>query len=111
MAIGFSEVMTRKSFQTTQLLAWFQNPLLAITSPQRFHLAGLVLGYVTIILSWVFYHRSIIRNPIRVENRDGFLRFLFDIMLLVLYWLLLVEFDSVVFQLELVLLIFLVFTI
>jgi hypothetical protein len=111
MSIGFSEVMTRKSFQTAQLLAWFQNPLLAITSPQRFHIAGLVLGYVTIILSWVFYHRSIIRHPIRVENRDGFVRFLFDIMLLVLYWLLLVEFDSVVFQLELVLLIFFVFTI
>jgi hypothetical protein len=71
--------------------------------------SGVFLAYLTVVSSWVGYHVSIKNSPIDVEKRAGFFRFILDILLLTLYWLLLINFQSLAFQLYLLVLIFLTF--
>jgi hypothetical protein len=53
-----------------------------------------LLGYWTVILSWVGYHRSIQSAPIKVKEKAGFWRFIFDVILLIAYFVLLVSFHN-----------------
>ncbi len=86
-------------FTPSSLLDWLRNPFSFLLEPLSFDLGALALGYLTVVLSWVGYHQSIIDKPIVLSERPGFLRFIVDVILLGLYWLLLVEFQSFVLQL------------
>ena len=83
--ISFVEIMTK---------TWFADFRLALHAPYNFDVTTLALAYVTIILSWIGYHRSIKKNPIRLEHVSGQCRFFLDISLLIAYFVLVVSFEN-----------------
>lgn len=85
ISISFIGVMTKPWF--TQYPSEWQ-------ASYVFNIVTLFLGYSTVVLSWVGYHRSIRSKPIKLDTMPGFWRFVFDIVLLFLYWLILVKFEN-----------------
>lgn len=74
---------------------WFQDYSRIFHTPYTFEVATLLfLGYGTVILSWVGYHRSINRAPLVVGRAPGFARFILDILLLIAYFVLLVSYKN-----------------
>lgn len=74
---------------------WFGHILTGLGAPDtRFIMATLLLGYTTVVLSWVGYHRSIKRHPIRLGKSSGWGRFILDVVLLILYFFLLVRYHD-----------------
>lgn len=83
------------SISLTQILdeCWFKN--FRLIGNNLFEVFTLfLLGYWTVILSWVGYHQSIQSAPIRVKETAGFWRFILDIILLMAYFVLLVSFHN-----------------
>jgi hypothetical protein len=60
----------------------------------RFSLCLLFLGIATIALSWFGYHRSLTSRPFRYDSLLSMFRFLIDIVLLISYALLLLQFKN-----------------
>lgn len=56
-------------------------------------LASFTLGLVTLVLSWAGYHRSIQSKPIK-SDASGAPRFILDILIVLLYFLMLVKYDD-----------------
>lgn len=83
---------------------WFKDSRLILNEPTKFEVATLILGYLTVIMSWVGYHRSIKATPINVDTKSGRWRFGIDIILLIAYFVLLVSYSN--FRRELWLLMF-----
>ncbi len=112
ISLSFSHIMMQPWFSASYLFGYFQSPWLlfsGLSTRAKLQLGGVLLAYLTVVTSWVGYHVSIKRSPIDVETRAGFFRFVLDIVLLALYWLLLVNFQSLTFQLYLLVLIFFTF--
>lgn len=95
-------VVLNVSFAQIYLEPWFRDFRRILAEPYLFYCSTLVLGYLTVILSWVGYHRSIRTKWIDVETRPGRRRFFYDILLLIAYFVLLVSYDN--FRRELVVL-------
>lgn len=73
--------------------AWFKNFGLIFSREYGFEVATLLLlAYGTVVLSWVGYHQSIKTAPIKATGKWGFWRFIFDVFLLIAYFILLVSF-------------------
>ncbi|MCI0565529.1 MAG: hypothetical protein MN733_44260 [Nitrososphaera sp.] len=89
ISISFVRIMDIREF-------WFggESATSRFSAQSAFEIATLLIGYSTIILSWVGYHASIMHSQIRIDTRPGFFRFILDIVLLTGYWLLLVKFES-----------------
>lgn len=102
ISISFTEVMKK---------SWFISPSLLGNATEAFGLGSLILGYLTVILSWVGYHLSIRSKPIKIEMCPGLLRFILDVVLLAAYWLFLVKFDRFLFQLFMLSIIYLMFVV
>jgi len=102
ISISFFEVMERQWFTFSSINDLFSS---------AFDIFVLLLGYLTVVLSWVGYHRSIRTKRILIETRPGLLRFIFDILLLFCYWILLVKFESFGFVLLMLFVIYWVFVI
>ena len=84
--VSFAQIMQEK---------WFFNFCLIYRHPTGFQVATLLfVGYLSVVLSWVGYHRSIINAPISVETLAGLFRFILDVGLLLLYLILLTGFKS-----------------
>ncbi len=114
ISLSFAQFMLQSWFTSPNLLKYFQQPWLVFSeldTSGKLQIAGLLVAYITIVTSWVGYHVSIKNSPIDVEKRAGFIRFIVDIVLLALYWLLLIDFQSLTFQLYLLVLIFVTFAI
>lgn len=60
----------------------------------RFSLCVLFLGLMTIALSWFGYHRSLTGRPFRYDSSLSMFRFLIDLVLLISYALLLLQFKN-----------------
>jgi len=95
-------VVLNVSFAQVYLEPWFRDFRRVFTEPYLFYCLTLVLGYLTVIFSWVGYHRSIRTKWIDVERGPGRRRFFYDILLLIAYFVLLVSYDN--FRRELVVL-------
>ena len=54
----------------------------------------LMLGYLFVVLSWIGYHRSLRTAPLRADTLPGIFRFIVDVVLLMLYFLLLISFQD-----------------
>src|SRR6266404_2379039 len=74
-----------------------------------FQISTLFLAYLTIILSWIGYHRSIKKSPIGLERIWGWGRFFADILLLIAYFVLVVSYNNFRRELLLLVLIFFLF--
>jgi hypothetical protein len=75
--LGFSESIVTQS--------WFHEGRLP-TGNEWFPLLVFILGFVTLVWSWVGYHQSIIDKPLK-----GLLRFLLDVLLVTAYAVVLME--------------------
>jgi hypothetical protein len=82
---------------------WFADFRLLSSDQYLFHICTLGLAYLTIITSWVGYHRSIKKVGISVRNPWGYWRFWVDITLLIAYFVLAVSFNN--FRRELIVLV------
>ncbi len=114
ISLNFAQIMMESWFTPANLSKYFQQPWLVsseLDTSSKLQIAGLLLAYLTIVTSWVGYHVSIKNSPIDVEKSAGFFRFIVDIVLLALYWLLLIDFQSLTFQLYLLILVFLTFVV
>ena len=81
--ISFAEIILKEG--------WFGDFRLVWNEPNLFEVATLLLAYTAIIHSWIGYHRSINKNPIKLDKGAGQLRFMLDIVLLVAYFVLVVS--------------------
>jgi len=72
---------------------WVQSGL-PPSADARFSLCVLFLALATIALSWFGYHRSLTGRPYRYDSSLSMFRFLIDIMLLISYVLLLLQFKN-----------------
>ncbi len=103
-------VILNVSFAQIMQEEWFQDFSRIFHTPYRFEVATLLfLGYLTVILSWVYYHRSINKAPLTVGHPPGFLRFILDILLLIAYFVLLVSYKNFGRQLRTLVAIFVLF--
>jgi hypothetical protein len=73
---------------------WFKNFHLLELPENAFVLGTLVLCYVVVIWSWVGYHKSIAKLAISLRRRAGAGRFVLDVVLLLLYFVLLASFEN-----------------
>ncbi|MCE2464430.1 MAG: hypothetical protein J4F46_11135 [Dehalococcoidia bacterium] len=96
MGLGLTQVMK---------LDWFESLSFSSALNSRFEIAVIFVGYLTLFCSWWGYHRSLRR---RQEPRGtiGVLIFAVDILLLACYWLLLVRFESLLFVLSVLFVVF-----
>ena len=87
MTLGLPQVMTQPWFKSA---SWSAAPTIV------FEMLVILLGYLTLLLSWWGYHKSIHGKGI---YETGSPLFAVDILILVCYWLLLVKFESFLFVL------------
>jgi hypothetical protein len=59
-----------------------------------FHLLIFSLGFLTLTLSWFGYHASIIFRPLRYDSTYGMIRFIMDVLLVVLYGVILISYKN-----------------
>lgn len=97
------------NFEELKKEPWFTDWSLIVHSPHNFVFLTLVLGWATVILSWVGYHRSIKTNPIRVRTLAGWWRFIFDVLLLIFYFVLLVSYADFKRELRVLAVVFFLF--
>jgi hypothetical protein len=84
---------------------------IAPTAPEFLHLGVFLVGLLTLLLSWFGIHASLRANPIRYDSVWGMLRFILDVMLVLLYGVILVFFrqlQTVLFLLALVYILYVV---
>jgi hypothetical protein len=75
-------VVLNVSFAQVYLEPWFADFRLVFQEPHKFHVATLSLGYLTVIQSWIGYHRSIRTRWINVHALEGRFRFFLDVLVL-----------------------------
>ena len=102
-------VVLHMSFVQMKEEPWFSNFRLTYHYPYYFQISTLFLAYLTIILSWVGYHRSIKKSPIGLESKWGWGRFFADIFLLIAYFVLVVSYNTFRRELLVLVLIFFLF--
>ena len=78
---------------------WFASTSWNIVPAYIFDILVILLGYSTLLLSWLGYHNSINRRGNYGIGWEGRILFAVDILILVGYWLLLVKFNSFLFVL------------
>lgn len=83
---------------------WFEKGIFPVGMQSYAQLLALVLAFLFVILSWWGYHVSIFKQPIR-----GFYRFAFDVVLVILYGILFVEFRSVATFVFILVIIFIIY--
>ena len=84
ISLGLTQIMARP---------WFKSMADGTASGIAFEILVILLGYLTLILSWWGYHRSV-KGRRYPEGLLGGAIFAVDILIVVGYWLLLVKFES-----------------
>ena len=87
-------VVLNVSFAQIYTEGWFVDFKKIFTMQNGFHVGTLLVGYSALILSWVGYHQSISKYPIHVDRFWGRARFIFDVALLITYFILLVSYAN-----------------
>jgi hypothetical protein len=86
---------------------WFKGSYL--TASDRDRILTLILGLLTLTLSWFGYHASIKRHPLDLAKLSGLLRFQLDVLLVLLYGLMLINYRSFDFVVGATLIVFVLF--
>ena len=86
-------------------LPWFKSLSFGSVVDNAFEIAVIFLGYLTLFCSWWGYHRSLRRRQFP-GGTIGVAIFAVDILVLACYWLLLVKFDSLMFALAVLFVVF-----
>ena len=76
---------------------------------QMFEFWVLMLGYLFVVLSWIGYHKSLRTAPLKANTLSGIFRFIVDVFLLMLFFLLLASFQDFGRVLRLIVVIFVFF--
>lgn len=63
-------------------------------SEEYFHLWVFSLGFLTLTLSWFGYHASIFTRPLKYNSGYGMVRFIMDVLLVVLYGVILISYKN-----------------
>ena len=97
MGLGLTQVMGED---------WFDPLSFRSVINSGFDIAVISVGYLTLFCSWWGYHRSVSRRRKPYTGTIGVFIFVVDIILLAFYWLLLVKFESFVFVLSVLVIVF-----
>src|SRR5262245_4795259 len=110
-AIAIHISLVEGVMRTHWYLAWHQGrvDLPQLTRSDVFNLFVLLLGYLFVFTSWVGYHRSVKNKPIKDETGAGYVRFIIDVVLLIVYAVMLAAFEHFVLVLTLIVISFLLF--
>ena len=87
------------------VLPWFKSLSFGSVGDNAFEIAVIFLGYLTLFCSWWGYHRSVRRRQFP-GGTIGVAIFAVDILVLACYWLLLVKFESLLFVLSVLFVVF-----
>jgi hypothetical protein len=78
---------------------WVKNVLadkpLTLTNEEQKHFGTFIVGLLTLILSWFGVRVSLRKHPIRSDNVFGMFRFIFDVVLILLYGIILLVFKHI----------------
>lgn len=89
MAQGLApEVINRKGLLSEEWLTVWRPP----SAGELFELGVFAVGFLTLTLSWYGYHASIKLKPLKYGTVPGTFRFVFDVLLVILYDVMLLEF-------------------
>lgn len=83
---------------------WFEQTRTPSTRGEWFNIAVFCLGFLMLVLSWFGYHASLLKRPLR-----GGMRFLIDVVLVLLYAGILVKYDHFSAVLLLLMIVFLLY--
>jgi len=89
---------------------WVRNGQLP-SSPDLYNLGVFILGFLTLTLSWFGYHGSMAKKPIKYGTVSGMFRFIFDVLLVIIYGLILLEFRNFKVVLTLLVIVHFIFVI
>ena len=101
MGLGLTQIME---------LCWFKSLSLESVFDSAFEIGVIFVSYLTLFCSWWGYHRSVRRRQ-RPRGTIGVAIFGVDILLLACYWLLLVKFESLLFVLSVLFVVFVFYVI
>src|SRR6266700_3809769 len=109
IGLGFEAISREPTFTGSYLESLFYSPQTLFGKSESFTIAVTALAYLTVVSSWIGYHRSVLKKNIRITTTAGLFRFGVDIILLGLYWLLLVNFENFPFEMLVLLLVYVFF--
>lgn len=78
---------------------------------ELFNLLVFFLGFLTLTLSWFGYHASIISRPLKYNSGFGMVRFIMDVLLVIIYGIILLHYKSFGAVLTLIIIIHFLFVI
>ena len=96
MGLGLTQIMKQP---------WFVSLSFGSVADNAFEIAVIFLGYLTLFCSWWGYHHSLRRRQFP-GGTIGVAIFAVDIVVLACYWLLLVKFESLLFVLSILFVVF-----
>ena len=76
-----------------------------------YNLGVFSLGLLNLILSWFGYHGSIEVKPLKYRTLSGMVRFIFDVLLVIIYGLILLQFRNFKIVISLLVIVYFIFVI
>jgi hypothetical protein len=64
------------------------------SADQRFYICSFLLGLINLALSWFGYHASIRNKPLTYTSVQGMIRFILDIFLVIIYGIMLINYQN-----------------
>jgi len=105
ISLGFESITREPAFFGALRESWLTSPQSIYGTRASFTIAVIGLAYLTVIASWVGYHKSVLAKNIKITTIWGLLRFGADILILGFYWLLLVNYETFRFELYILVLV------
>lgn len=81
------------------------------TSDESFNIGVFVLGFLTLTLSWFGYHAALAQRPHKYESGKDMIRFVLDVLLVIIYGLMMLQYKSINMVLFLLVVVFLIYVV
>lgn len=92
MSIGLTPEVLGREYITGLLSESWVREGRSPSGSDAFNLGVFLLGFLTLTLSWFGYHGSIKKRPLKYDTLSGMVRFIFDVLLVIIYGLILLRF-------------------
>lgn len=111
MGIGLTPEILGRDYITGLLSEQWARTVQFPQGQDLFNLGVFLLGFLTLTLSWFGYHGSIRKRPLKYDTLSGMLRFIIDVLLVIIYGVILVKYRHFHVVLFLLLLVHTIFVI
>lgn len=111
ISVGLTPELLQVSWVTGLLSEGWQRNGRWPTQDEGFNICVFGLGFLNLTLSWFGYHASIKSRPLNYLSGYGMVRFILDVLLVIMYGVILVKYKSFRVVLFLLVLVFIIFVI